>query len=53
MERMQMAAALKAAGKPYQFVELEKEDHFLSREVARTAMLKAAVSFIEKYNPPQ
>lgn len=49
----QMAAALRRAGKLYEYVELEKEDHFLPREVTRTAMLKAAMSFIEKYDPPQ
>jgi pimeloyl-ACP methyl ester carboxylesterase len=49
----EMAAALKGAGKPVQFVELEKEDHFLSRGVTRIAMLTAAVEFVEKNNPPQ
>ncbi len=48
-----MASALKRAKKPYEFVKLEHEDHFLSREVTRTAMLKAAVAFVEKYDPPQ
>jgi dipeptidyl aminopeptidase/acylaminoacyl peptidase len=48
----EMASALKANGKIVQFVELEKEDHFLSRDVTRIAMLKAAVGFVEKYNPP-
>jgi dipeptidyl aminopeptidase/acylaminoacyl peptidase len=47
-----MASALKSAGKTFEFVELEKEDHFLSREVTRTAMLKATVEFLQKYNPP-
>jgi dipeptidyl aminopeptidase/acylaminoacyl peptidase len=49
----EMASALKGYGKIVQFVELEKEDHFLSRDLTRIAMLKAAVSFVEKYNPPQ
>jgi dipeptidyl aminopeptidase/acylaminoacyl peptidase len=48
----EMAAALKHAGKLFQFVELPHEDHFLSREATRIAMLKAAVAFVEKYNPP-
>jgi len=48
-----MASALKRAGKPYEFVTLEHEDHFLSREVTRTAMLKSAVAFVEKYDPPR
>jgi dienelactone hydrolase len=47
-----MAAALKRAKKPYEFVVLPKEDHFLSREETRIAMLKATVAFVEKYNPP-
>ena len=46
-----MASALKDAGKPYVFVELGNEDHFLSRDATRLAMLQAAVSFVEKYNP--
>lgn len=49
----QMASALKRAGKPFEFVVLDKEDHFLSRETTRTAMLEAAVAFVEKYDPPQ
>jgi pimeloyl-ACP methyl ester carboxylesterase len=49
----EMLSALKANGKIVQFVELEKEDHFLSRDVTRIAMLKAAVGFVEKYNPAQ
>jgi dipeptidyl aminopeptidase/acylaminoacyl peptidase len=49
----EMAAALKGAGKNVEFVELQKEDHFLSRDVTRTARLRAAVAFVEKYNPPQ
>jgi dipeptidyl aminopeptidase/acylaminoacyl peptidase len=49
----EMASALKRAGKPYELVSLDKEDHFLSRESTRTAMLEAAVAFVVKYNPPQ
>ena len=48
----QMASALKHAGKPYDYVILPHEDHFLSREATRIAMLRATVSFIEKNNPP-
>ena len=50
---MLKATALNGAGKTIQFFELEKEDHFLSRDVTRTAMLNAAARFVEKYNPPQ
>lgn len=47
-----MAAALTRAGKPVEFVKLPGEDHWLSRGETRLAMLKAAVAFIEKHNPP-
>jgi len=52
-QSLDMSMALKNAGKQYQFVELEKEDHFLSRDATRTAMLKSAVSFVQKYNPSE
>jgi len=47
-----MAAALRSAGKVYDYVELPKEDHFLSHDATRIAMLKAAVAFVARYNPP-
>lgn len=47
-----MAARLKAAGKPVEMVTLAGEDHWLSRETTRVAMLEAAVAFVEKHNPP-
>src|SRR5258706_6138070 len=46
-----MAAALKRAGKPYEYLIMKGEDHYLSREDTRIAMLKAAVAFVQKYNP--
>ena len=46
-----MAAALKRAKKPYKFLSLKGEDHWLSRSETRIAMLRAAVEFVEKYNP--
>jgi dipeptidyl aminopeptidase/acylaminoacyl peptidase len=46
-----MESALKRAGKPVEFVEMKNEDHWLSREATRIEMLKAAVAFVEKYNP--
>ena len=49
----EMVAALKAAGKEVQYVELDKEDHFLSRDSTRITMLKSALAFIEKYNPSE
>ncbi len=48
----EMERALRTAGKPVEMVVMEREDHWLSREVSRTQMLKAADAFIEKYNPP-
>jgi dipeptidyl aminopeptidase/acylaminoacyl peptidase len=48
-----MTAALKAAGKPVELVVLPGEDHWLSREETRVMMLKAAVAFVEKHDPPQ
>jgi dipeptidyl aminopeptidase/acylaminoacyl peptidase len=47
-----MEGALKAAGKPVELIVMPSEDHWLSREETREAMLKAAVGFVEKYNPP-
>jgi dipeptidyl aminopeptidase/acylaminoacyl peptidase len=47
-----MASALKAAGKPYEFVTLSHEDHFLSTGRTRMEMLAATVAFVEKHNPP-
>lgn len=47
-----MRKALERADKPVEFVELKGEDHWLSREETRVAMLRSAVSFVEKYNPP-
>ena len=46
-----MASALKRAGKPVELVELDAEDHWLSRSATRLQMLKAMVAFVEKYNP--
>ena len=51
-QSLKMADALKDAGKPYEFLELQGEDHWLSTAETRLAMLKAAVAFVEKHNPP-
>jgi dipeptidyl aminopeptidase/acylaminoacyl peptidase len=48
-----MADALKKAGKPYEFVVLNHEDHWLSRGETRLQMLQATMDFVEKNNPPQ
>jgi dipeptidyl aminopeptidase/acylaminoacyl peptidase len=47
-----MASALKDAGKPYEFVVLEGEDHWMSRSETRLQKLNAAITFLEKQNPP-
>lgn len=47
-----MERALRQAGKPVEFVVLEGEDHWLSSEPTRIAMLKASVVFVLKHNPP-
>lgn len=46
-----MRDALKSAGKPYEFVEMKEEDHWLSRAATRKQMLEAAVAFVQKHNP--
>ncbi len=48
-----MADALKDAGKPYEMVTLEGEDHWLSLSTTRQRMLEKAVEFVERHNPPQ
>ncbi|MCC7330857.1 MAG: S9 family peptidase [Gammaproteobacteria bacterium] len=47
-----MADALKAAGKPHDFIRLKGEDHWLSRDETRTAMLEASAAFLRRHNPP-
>jgi dipeptidyl aminopeptidase/acylaminoacyl peptidase len=42
-----MERELKKAGKPVELIMLDGEDHWLSRGETRTAMLKAAVAFVE------
>lgn len=46
-----MADALKNAGKPFEFIVLKEEDHFLSRSATRKQMLEEAMRFVQKYNP--
>jgi dipeptidyl aminopeptidase/acylaminoacyl peptidase len=47
-----MHRALQRAKKPVEFVTLKGEDHWLSKSETRLAMLKAALAFVEKHNPP-
>ena len=44
-----MRNALADANKPYEFVELEGEDHWLSIEETRTEMLRKSIEFIDKH----
>lgn len=46
-----MVKAMKAAGKPYEFIELDGEDHYMSTSENRLKMLQTAMAFIEKNNP--
>jgi dipeptidyl aminopeptidase/acylaminoacyl peptidase len=50
-QSLEMADALKKAGKPYDLEVMPGEDHWLSRSATRIAMLRAAVAYVEKYNP--
>lgn len=47
-----MARALRKAGKPYEFITLKGEDHWLSRSRTRLSMLKAIDEFLMIHNPP-
>lgn len=46
-----MADALKSAGKPVEFIRMKGEDHWLSRDETRTAMLRATLEFVKRHNP--
>jgi acetyl esterase/lipase len=48
-----MVDAMKAAGKPVEFVVLPGEDHWLSRSETRLQMLQATVKFLEANDPPK
>ena len=47
-----MAAALRDAGKPYELIRLDGEDHWLSRGDSRQRMLAETIRFLEAHNPP-
>ena len=50
-QSLNMSLALKAAHKPFEFVSLEDEDHWMSREATRVQALEAYLAFVQKYNP--
>jgi dipeptidyl aminopeptidase/acylaminoacyl peptidase len=47
-----MAQALRRAGKPVELIELDGEDHWLSRSDTRLTMLTAMIDFLLEHNPP-
>jgi dipeptidyl aminopeptidase/acylaminoacyl peptidase len=47
-----MVDAMRKAGKNVSFVQLDGEDHWLSRSATRQAMLKATADFLKANNPP-
>jgi dipeptidyl aminopeptidase/acylaminoacyl peptidase len=48
----EMERALKAAGKPVEFVTLKGDDHYMSKSASRLEMLEASVGFVLKHDPP-
>lgn len=48
-----LAKALKAAGKPVEFIPLAGDDHWLSLGATRQQTLQAIVAFLEHHNPPK
>jgi dipeptidyl aminopeptidase/acylaminoacyl peptidase len=47
-----MESALKAAGKPVEFVTYKGQDHWETVGSSRIDMMKVALAFLEKHNPP-
>ncbi len=47
-----MERALKAAGKPVEFVTYKGQDHWETIASARVTMMQASVDFLMKHNPP-
>jgi dipeptidyl aminopeptidase/acylaminoacyl peptidase len=47
----EMATRLRQAGKSVEFVEVKGEDHWLSRDASRKAVLAATVAFVQTNNP--
>lgn len=52
-QSQQMQRALRKAGKSVDLIELKGEDHWLSRDASRKAMLEAAIAFVERHNPSE
>jgi dipeptidyl aminopeptidase/acylaminoacyl peptidase len=47
-----MAQALRRADKPIELIELDGEDHWLSRSATRLTMLTETLRFLFEHNPP-
>jgi len=43
---------MKDAGKPVEFISLQKADHHFTREADRLVLLQSIASFLKKNNPP-
>ena len=52
-QSQEMERNLKATGKPVEFVLIKGEDHWLSSDATRKAVLAASVAFVEKYDPAE
>jgi dipeptidyl aminopeptidase/acylaminoacyl peptidase len=50
-QSQRMAEVLKAAGKPYEYVVLKDENHYLTKAANRTKMLEALEQFLAKNLP--
>jgi len=48
-----MAEAMRRAGKRAELIELQGEDHWMSRADTRQQMLRETVRFLETHNPPR
>jgi len=48
---LSMNTELAKAGKPVEFLPLEGEDHWWSKEKTRVQILQGSVAFVEKHNP--
>ena len=48
-----MADALKDARKPHRLVELDGEDHWLSKSETRKRMVTESVAFVTQHNPSE
>jgi acetyl esterase/lipase len=50
-QSVDVAKAMKKAGRTVEFVTLDKEDHYFSRSATRLQMLQSSMDFLKKYNP--